>query len=66
MDVKDLFIIENADLISINEVVNIPSGITKLENGCFRGCNFIKELNIPATCVDIYQCAFEGLDFVLS
>ena len=66
MDVKDLFIIENGDLISINEIVNIPNGITKLENGCFRGCNFIKELNIPTTCVNIGQCAFEGLDFVLS
>lgn len=66
MDLKDLFIIENGDLISINEVVNIPSGITKLENGCFCGCNFIKELNIPATCVDIYQCAFEEIDSVLS
>ena len=66
MDIKDLFIIENGDLISINEIVNIPSGITKLERCCFRGCNFIKEINIPATCVDIDQYAFEDLDSVLS
>ena len=49
MDLKDLFIIENGDLISINEVVNIPSGITKLARHCFSGCNFIKEINITAT-----------------
>jgi hypothetical protein len=66
MDLKDLFIIENGDLISINEVVNIPSGITKLEHYCFRDCNFIKEINIPATCVEIGECAFEEIDSVLS
>ena len=66
MDLKDLFIIENGELISINEIVNIPSGITKLARHCFSGCNFIKEINIPATCVDIDWCAFEELDSVLS
>lgn len=66
MDLKDLFIIENGDLISINGILNIPSGITKLENYCFRDCNFIKEINIPATCVEIGECAFGELDSVLS
>ncbi|MBR2024879.1 MAG: leucine-rich repeat protein [Clostridia bacterium] len=66
MDLKDLFIIENGDLISINEIFNIPSGITNLDSYCFRGCNFIKEINIPATCVDIDRYAFEELDSVLS
>ena len=66
MDLKDLFIIENGELVSINEIVNIPSGITKLARHCFRDCNFIKEINIPATCVDIDWHAFEKLDSVLS
>ena len=66
MDIKDLFIIKEGDLVAINEVFNIPNGVSELRFCSFRECNFIKEINIPATCVDIDRLAFEGLDSVLS
>lgn len=50
MQNNELFIINDGDLVGLNEEFSIPNGVVKLEWGCFRECDFITKLNIPASC----------------
>lgn len=59
MQNNELFIINDGDLIGLNEEFSIPDGIVKLEWYCFRQCDFIKKLNIPASCT-VFPIDFFG------
>ncbi len=65
MEINDLFIIKDGDLVGITPVVNIPEGICRLDWNSFRECNFVKEINLPATLTEIENSIFDDYHSIL-
>lgn len=40
--------------------VNIPSGVTKIENSAFKGCTYLSEVTLPEGLLTIGYEAFSG------
>ena len=50
----------NCPLPIVNGVVDVPEGITKINDFCFSGCVGITKINLPSTLKEIGSHAFEG------
>ena len=55
---------ENLETGEIEEVKTLPNGITAINEGVFRNCSSLNELDLPDSVTDIANFAFGGTAFV--